>query len=91
MTTYRSDQWSNAHLNVNDILTNLLNALRDLGYNPSLHISYDKAEHHLLLDTEILDKHANIATLYDNYLSACNQRDAAVDEIQKLPKLDLGF
>lgn len=91
MTTYRSEDWSNAHTAVNDALTELLNALRDHGYNPSLHISYDRAEHHLLVDPIVLNKHSNIKQLFLRYLDACALRDAAVQRIQELPKLDLGF
>lgn len=91
MSTHRSDHWSQAHLIVNDKLTEMLNALRDLGYNPSLHISYDKDEHRLQVDEAILNQHLQIRNLYIEYTEACVERDIAVAEIKQLPKLDLGF
>jgi hypothetical protein len=91
METYRSEDWSSAHFLVNDALTELLNELRDHGYNPSLHISYDREEHRLKVDPVILNKHDDVKYIYLKYLDACNARDAAVEEIQALPKLDLGF
>lgn len=91
METYRSEAWSNAHFLVNEFLTQLLNRVRDNGYNPSLHISYDQEEHQLRLDPIILNKHDDIKQIYLQYVEACNTRDNAVEEIQSLPKLDLGF
>lgn len=91
MEAYRSEDWTRAHFLVNDFLGNLLNSVRDHGYNPSHHISYDNQEHHLTLDPVILNKHDDIKNIYLQYLSACNQRDEAVEGIQTLPKLDLGF
>lgn len=91
MDTYRSDDWTRAHFMVNEHLGTLLNTLRDHGYNPSLHITYDKQEHHLTLDPVILNKHDDVKKIYLEYLTACNQRDEAVEDIQSLPKLDLGF
>ncbi|GLG00039.1 hypothetical protein C7445_10473 [Alicyclobacillus sacchari] len=91
METYRSDSWSNAHFRVKDALAALLNEMRDCGYNPSLHISYDANEHHLLVDPVILHKHPSIKRVYLEYLDACHARDTAVEDIQSLPKLDLGF
>lgn len=91
MDTYRSDAWSNAHFTVNEVLGELLNSLRDNGYNPSLHISYDREEHHLKVDPVVLNKHQDVKRIYLQYLEACNTRDDAVENIQSLPKLDLGF
>jgi hypothetical protein len=91
MSTHQSTDWSNAHANVNDALAELLNALRDHQYNPSLHITYDRHEHHLLLDPVVLNKHVDVKTIYLKYLDACKLRDVAVDRIQELPKLDIGF
>ncbi|WAH35815.1 hypothetical protein [Alicyclobacillus dauci] len=91
MDTYRSEDWSSAHFMVNDSLSALLNSLRDNGYNPSLHISYDREEHHLKVDPVVLNKHEDVKRIYLKYLEACNARDQAVEEIQQLPKLDLGF
>jgi len=89
--TLRSEQWSNAHLAVNDRLSDLLNALRDLGYNPSLHLSYDRAEHHLALDATLLAEHPAMQSAFDAYREACKIRDVALDAIQSMPKLDIGF
>ncbi|MDQ0190596.1 hypothetical protein JI721_02850 [Alicyclobacillus cycloheptanicus] len=91
MTIIRTDEWTDAHFAVNERLTQLLNQLRDAGYNPSFHISYDHMEHHLIVDHDILEKHPNIAETYDQYLAACATRDQAVENIQAQPKLDLGF
>ncbi|WP_067619522.1 hypothetical protein [Alicyclobacillus acidiphilus] len=91
MSTHRSEAWSDAHFQVNEALGNLLNQLRDHGYNPSLHISYDKEEHHLVVDPIILHKHESVKQVYLTYLDACRARDSAVEQIQELPKLDLGF
>ena len=91
MTIHRSEDWSKAHMAVNDFLSELLNALRDHNYNPSLHISYDREEHHLVVDPVVLNKHGDIKELYHQYLDACRLRDVALEQIQNLPKLDLGF
>ncbi|WAH40830.1 hypothetical protein NZD89_21430 [Alicyclobacillus fastidiosus] len=91
METYRSEDWSNAHFLVNDVLGALLQSLRDHGYNPSLHLTYDREEHHLLVDPVILNKHDDVKRIYLEYVDACNTRDDAVERIQSLPKLDLGF
>lgn len=91
MDTHRSEDWSIAHVQVNDALGELLNCMRDNGYNPSLHISYDQEEHHLDVDPVILNKHAHVKDIYRKYLEACQARDEAVEQIQALPKLDLGF
>ncbi|QSO49091.1 hypothetical protein [Alicyclobacillus mengziensis] len=86
-----SEQWSKSHLVVNELLSQLLNQLRDLGYNPSYHISYDRKEQHLTIDSLLLDKHDSLKQLFDEYVEACNARDAAVEKIQEAPKVDLGF
>jgi hypothetical protein len=86
-----SEQWSKAHLAVNDILNQLLNQLRDLGYNPSYHISYDRKEQHLIIDSVLLEKHGALKQLFDEYVQACIARDTAVEKIQEAPKVDLGF
>jgi uncharacterized protein (UPF0297 family) len=91
MTTHRSENWSFAHTAVNDALTELLNVLRDNGYNPSLHISYDRHEHRLMVDPVVLNKHPDVKSIYLRYIDACKLRDEAVEAIQELPKLDLGF
>lgn len=91
MTIIRTEEWSDAHFAVNELLSKLLNELRDAGYNPSFHISYDREEHHLLLDKDVLAKHPSIAETYDAYLTACDHRDQAVENIQLQPKLDIGF
>ncbi|QRF24743.1 hypothetical protein FY534_10410 [Alicyclobacillus sp. TC] len=91
MPTHSSEEWTKAHIQVNDNLNRLLGALRDYGYNPNLHISYDREEHHLQVDPAILNKHPDIKMLFLDYLSACRERDAALDKIQQLPKMDLGF
>jgi hypothetical protein len=86
-----SEEWGKSHFIVNDLLEQLLNELRNLGYNPSFHITYDHAEHHLLLDEALLNKHQQLANKYQEYLTACARRDEAVRTIQALPKIDLGF
>lgn len=91
MDTHRSENWSSAHFDVNDVLGQLLNTLRDHGYNPSHHISYDPQEHHLKVDPVVLNKHDDVKDIYLRYLDACTARDTAVEQIQALPKLDLGF
>jgi hypothetical protein len=89
--THSSEDWSQAHIQVNDQLNHLLRGMRDYGYNPSLHISYDKEEHHLQVDPVVISKHSDLKRIYLEYLDACKARDAAVHRIQSLPKLDLGF
>ncbi|MCL6548233.1 MAG: hypothetical protein K6T30_04910 [Alicyclobacillus sp.] len=91
MTILRSEAWSNAHLMVNELLSKLLNTLRDLGYNPSLHIRYDHDEHRLLVDGDILARHPELQALYHRYCEACDRRDEALRQIQAMPKIDLGF
>ncbi|GGI98798.1 hypothetical protein GCM10010885_05350 [Alicyclobacillus cellulosilyticus] len=91
MHVIRSDEWSNAHLAVNDCLSRLLNTLRDLGYNPSLHISYDQDEQHIVVDPELRRRHPEVEAAYQEYVSYCRLRDAALRQIQELPKVDLGF
>lgn len=91
MTIIRSDEWSDAHFAVHDLLNQLMNLLRDKGYNPSYHISYDRAEQHLLLEHSILEKHPDVAKTYEQYLAACSIRDEALEHIQEQPKLDIGF
>lgn len=86
-----SEEWSKAHLAVNDLLSRLLNELRDLGYNPSYHVSYDRSMQHLMIDADLLAKHPSLKQLYADYVSACDARDAAVEKIQQSPKVDLGF
>lgn len=86
-----SEEWSKTHLWVNDLLGQLLNQLRDLGYNPSYHISYDRAEQHLMLESDLLDKHLALRETYLQYVDACAARDAAVEKIQLTSKVDLGF
>lgn len=86
-----SEEWSKAHLSANDLLSQLLNQLRDLGYNPGYHISYDKSEQHLVIEDAVLAKHREIQPLYDSYIHACKLRDEAVEKIQQAPKVDLGF
>lgn len=91
MTTLRSEEWSEAHLEVTDVLAEMLNQLRDLGYNPSLHLNYDRQEHQLVMDADLRTKHPEIQSVYDRYQSACDRRDEALEHIQAMPKLDLGF
>lgn len=91
MTIIRSDEWSDAHFAVHDLLNQLMNLLRDKGYNPSYHISYNRAEQHLLLEQNILDRHPDVAETYGLYLAACALREEALDHIQQQPKLDIGF
>lgn len=91
MTTLHSNAWTDAHFAVHDLLNSLLNLLRDKGYNPSYHISYDSAEQHLLLQDDILSKHPEIAATYEKYLAACAARDEALAQIEAQPKLDIGF
>ncbi|MCL6446218.1 MAG: hypothetical protein K6T83_22695 [Alicyclobacillus sp.] len=91
MDIIRSEDWSNAHFAVNEALAELLNKLRDHGYNPSLHIHYDHGGHRLSVDENILAKHADIRETYETYVAACDRRDAAVDRIRSLPKVDLKF
>jgi hypothetical protein len=91
MTVIRSEEWSNAHLEVNELLSQLLNAMRDCGYNPSQHISYDHEHYHVIVDQDVLDHHPRINQLYGRYLAACKKRDEAMQQIQSLPKVDLGL
>lgn len=91
MSRSPSEEWSDAQISVNQALASLLNTLRDLGYNPNLHVTYDKAEHLLVVDEEILTNHNEANDAYQSYLAMCNKRDEAVRMIQDLPKTDLGF
>ncbi|SFU36711.1 hypothetical protein [Alicyclobacillus macrosporangiidus] len=86
-----SEEWSRAHHRVNELLSLLLNTLRDLGYNPSYHISYDHDEHHVRLDDQLLRQHPQLMAVYRDYVAACRERSVAVQRIQELPKMDLGF
>ncbi|MCL6452236.1 MAG: hypothetical protein K6T78_01270 [Alicyclobacillus sp.] len=86
-----SEEWSQAHLAVNDLLSALLNELRDLGYNPSFHVAYDRQEQHLTVDDALLHKHESLRRTFRRYVEACKARDEAVLKIQSLPKVDLGF
>lgn len=90
MTTI-NENWSDAHLSVTAHMTALLNVIRDLGYNPSHHISYDRSNQHLLLEEELVQKHDEIKAAYDAYLKACDDRQAELERVQELPKLDIGF
>lgn len=89
--TQSSEEWSKAHLTVNDVLNQLLNVLRDLGYNPSYHVSYNHTDQHLTIDETLLTKHPSLQALYKQYVQACQSRDDAVEKIQTSPKVDLGF
>lgn len=91
MTILKSQEWSQAHLDVNESLSQLLSNVRDYGYNPSLHVHYDETEHRLILDPELRAKHPPLADGYERYRQACDSRDAALLKIQELPKLDIGF
>jgi uncharacterized protein (UPF0297 family) len=91
MTAPISESWSSAHLKVTELLSELLSVLRDRGYNPSHHISYDRTGNHILLEEDILRRHPDVSALYDRYLAACTERDEALQEVQRLPKVDLGF
>ena len=91
MTRSPSEEWSDAQISVNHALSSLLNTLRDLGYNPNLHVSYDKSEHVLVVDGELLENHPEAQEAYKTYLATCQQRDEAVERIQAMPKTDLGF
>jgi retron-type reverse transcriptase len=86
-----SEEWTQSHFLVNDLLSELLNEIRNLGYNPSHHVSYDNVEHHLLVDETLLEQHSKLRNIFQKYLDACARRDQAVRNIQALPKLDLGF
>ncbi|GMA49552.1 hypothetical protein GCM10025857_09090 [Alicyclobacillus contaminans] len=86
-----SEEWTKSHFQVNELLSQLLNEIRNLGYNPSHHVSYDNMEHHLLIDQDLLDKYPSLQDIFNKYLSACARRDEAVRNIQSLPKIDLGF
>jgi hypothetical protein len=86
-----SEEWSHTHFAVNDLLAELLNELRNLGYNPSYHISYNQSEHHIVVDPEALNQHPKLSDLFQAYVEACTKRDDAVEKIQSMPKIDLGF
>lgn len=91
MTILRSDDWSNAHFTVNELLGNVLHLMRDLGYNPSQHIEYNHESHLVEVDAALLTQHEQLQALYTQYREACKARDAALEKIQTMPKLDLGF
>ncbi len=91
MTILKSEDWSQAHMDVTEALSSLTNRVRDHGYNPSLHVHYDGEQHRLVLDEELLNKHEDVRTDYERYLKACDMRDAALVRIQEMPKLDIGF
>jgi|GEM_PF-5766723 len=57
-----------------DLMTTLLNQLRDYGYNPSNHIFYDTSEQYVRIDHEILEKHGDVAQTYAKYRQACTKR-----------------
>ena len=86
-----TEQWSAAHLAVTDLMTELLSLLRDKGYNPSNHISYDRTEHHLMLEAQIPAQHSDVKSVYDAYLEACRKRDDELDQVKDMPKTNLGF
>lgn len=86
-----SEEWSRAHLVVHDLLSQILNQLRDLGYNPGYHITYNRTEQHLMLADDILRKHPELKVLYNSYLKAVEERDEALERVQQAPKVDLGF
>lgn len=86
-----SEQWSKAHLAATDLLNELLHVVRDHGYNPSHHISYDGHEHHILMDDELVKNHKAIADAYEKYKEACAKREDELEQVQELPKVDLGF
>lgn len=86
-----SQEWTQTHFAVNDLLSELLNELRNSGYNPSFHVSYDHAQQHIVVDQEIISKHAQVAKVYRAYVDACEKRHEAVEKIQGLEKVDLGF
>lgn len=91
MTGSPSEEWSDAQVAVNEALAFLLNTLRDLGYNPNLHVTYDKAEHLLLVDDKVLANHPEAKAAYATYVATCERRDDAVEKIQDMPKTNLGF
>lgn len=91
MTILKSEEWSQAHQEVSESLSALLNHLRDLGYNPSLHVHYDEDVNRLLVDDTLLAQHERLSAAYQEYRDACDKRDIALQKIQDLPKLDLGF
>ncbi len=91
MTIHRSEDWSNAQVAANDYLSELLNALRDYDCNPNLHISYDREQHHIIVDSSVLEQHEDVLDLYNQYVDACSIRDNAMKRIQNLDKLDIGF
>ena len=91
MNNSPSAKWSDAQLAVNEALSALLNTLRDLGLNPNHHVSYDSNEHLLVVDEDVLTKYPAATVAYESYATACQRRDEAVEEIQAMPKRDLGF
>ena len=91
MAIHRSEDWSNAQVAANDYLSELLNTLREHNYDPSLHLSYHREEHHVIIDSAILAKHEDIQELFEQYVDACTIRDHAVARIQNLDKVDIGF
>ena len=91
MAIHRSEDWSNAQVAANDYLAELLNALRDLNYDPNSHISYDRKQHHIVVDSAILKKHEEVEELFEQYVDACTIRENAMTRIQNLEKLDIGF
>jgi hypothetical protein len=90
-TTTINENWSDAHLAVTNLMTALLNILRDLGYNPSHHISYNQMDQHLVLDESVVKRHAEVESAYEKYLKACEERQLELERVQQLPKLDIGF
>ncbi|RIV28776.1 hypothetical protein D2Q93_01930 [Alicyclobacillaceae bacterium I2511] len=82
-----SEEWGNAHITVNTLLSEVLNTLRDHGYNPGYHVSYDRMEQHLVIEDKILQQVPRLSEQYSAYLSACQRRDKALTEIQQVPKL----
>ncbi len=84
-----SEEWSNAHITVNALLSEMLNTLRDHGYNPGYHVSYDRMEQHLVIDEKTLQQHPQLIEQYNAYLSACQRRDKALKQIQQSPGLRL--
>ncbi|QQE80291.1 hypothetical protein [Alicyclobacillus sp. SO9] len=87
----QTEQWSVSHLAVTDLMTQLLGLLRDKGYNPSNHISYDRRNHHLLLDQQVTAGNPDIRSMYNAYLEACRKRDEELEQVKQMPKTDLGF
>jgi hypothetical protein len=89
MSVMRSEQWTDAHLAANEVLAQLLNQLRDLGYNPSQHISYDRETNHVVVESELLNQHPELKPVYDAYVAACERRYQALQAIQAMPKQKL--